>query len=78
MSKHNVTKEQEPSTRSMPDGDESKQHLDDAVEEQSKESFPASDAPSFTPLTSISPPEEKDTEGVPEEKMYPMRKDGGA
>ena len=69
------TREKEPATEAFPPPGE-KQRLDERVDEQSNESFPASDPPSFTPLTSIAPPDEKDTTGTPEEDMFPMRKTG--
>lgn len=64
--------EQEPST-SVGDTREEKKRLDEKVDEASDESFPASDPPSFTPNTSIAPPDENNDDSYSEKELFPMR-----
>ncbi|MGE5595547.1 MAG: hypothetical protein ACM3S1_05870 [Hyphomicrobiales bacterium] len=69
-----VKKEQEPSTHRDPTPRE-KERMDDSVDEQSEESFPASDAPSFTPVTSVSPPRKVEDKEYSKDELFPMLKD---
>lgn len=73
MSHHTDRHEKSPATTTDISSEE-KERLNDQVDQQSEESFPASDAPSFTPVTSVSPPKQVDEEDYTEDESFPMRR----